>query len=55
MAIDTIHIRPDRETDSLPGALDVSELTAGRVTEVAAEADVYLERRGGRTYLVPAN
>lgn len=55
MAIDTIHTRPDRQRDPLPGAVDVSELPAGRVPEIAADAEVYLERRGGRTYLVPAN
>jgi hypothetical protein len=40
---------------ALPGAVDVSDLTAGRVNAVAADTDVYLKRRGGRTYLVPAN
>jgi len=55
MAIDTIHTRPNRDRRPLPGAVDVSDLPAGRVPEIAAEAEVYLERRGGRTYLVPAN
>jgi hypothetical protein len=55
MALDTIHIRPDRETTSLPGAVDISDLPAGRVPEIAAGSEVYLKRRGGRTYLVPAN
>lgn len=55
MAIDTIHTRPDRDRHTLPGAVDVSELPAGRVPEIAADEEVYLERRGGRTYLVPAN
>jgi hypothetical protein len=55
MAIDTIHTRPAQQPDALPGAVDVSDVPTRQVTDVAADTDVYLERRGGRTYLVPAN
>jgi hypothetical protein len=45
----------DVESFSLTGVIDVSDLPTTRVPELAADTDVYIERRGGRTYLVPAN
>jgi hypothetical protein len=52
---DSRHSKLHQVPPALPGAVDVSGLSAGRVSAVAADTDVYLKRRGGRTYLVPAN
>lgn len=57
MDIETVRTRePGEEMPEeprTPGTVDVSDVPAARVPEVARDADVYLERRGGRTYLVP--
>ena len=56
MSIDTIRVRG--ETDSTPRparrVLDVSERPPSEVVEYARDtaADCYLERKGGRTYLI---
>lgn len=54
MEIDVIQTTTEQHAARSHGIVDVSEVSAGAVTEFAAEKDVYLERRGNRTYLVPA-
>jgi hypothetical protein len=60
MNIDTVHTtvadeRTDESGRTQAGVVDVSGLTAAEVPRVVGDEDVHLERRGGRTYLVPAN
>lgn len=58
MAIDTIRTRPDRDADQPDGSpriIEVSDVHAERVSDYVEESErseVYLERKGGRTYLV---
>lgn len=58
MAIDVIHTKPEPRAqarangETTPRVVDVSGLPAARVEAFAAGADVHLERRAGRTYLV---
>lgn len=54
MAIETIRTRPRGDADRPTGVMDISELPTDRVQAVATDEDVYLERRGDRTFLVPA-
>ena len=54
MPIEIIRTQPSEETDRPAGVMDISEMPTDRVRAVANDADVYLERRGGKTYLVPA-
>lgn len=58
MSIDVVRTRDRAETGSRR-VLDVSDVAASRVAEYAREAadsrgseDVYLEHKGGRTFLV---
>lgn len=59
MAIDTIRVRTESPgRDTVAGAVDVSNVPADRMEALVREAgarNVYLERRAGRTYLVPAD
>lgn len=54
MHLDTIRTEQEPEADvgAVRRAVDVSELRADRIEAVADGDAVYLERRGGRTYLV---
>lgn len=60
MAIDTIRVRTESSAGGgsarAPGVVDVSDLPAARIRDLARGAadGVYLERRGGRTFLVAA-
>jgi hypothetical protein len=37
------------------GVVDVSNLAADDLSQVAQGTDVYLERRGGKTFMIPSN
>jgi hypothetical protein len=37
------------------GVVDVSNLATDNLSEVAQGTDVYLERRGGRTFMISTN
>lgn len=37
------------------GVVDVSNLAADDLSQVAQGTDVYLERRGARTFMIPSN
>ena len=37
------------------GVVDVSNLAADELLRVAQGADVYLERRGAKTFMIPSN
>ena len=56
MSIDTIRVRSDTDGTPRPDrrVLDVSERPPSEVVEYARDTadDCYLERKGGRTYLV---
>lgn len=63
MSIETVHVRehsPDQEQASSPDrtVVDVSGVRPARVRQYARESaaaghpEVYLERKGGRTFLV---
>lgn len=63
MSIDTIRVRTESQAGGLkpespptPGVVDVSDLPTERIRTLADDAhpEVYLERRGGRTFLVAA-
>lgn len=60
MAIDTVRTTPDRDASQdaptvSPRVIEVSDLPADHVSEYVRDSDrseVYLERKGGETYLV---
>jgi len=56
MSIDTIRVRPDTDSTPRPDrrVLDVSDRPPSEVVAYACDTDedCYLERRGGRTYLI---
>jgi hypothetical protein len=56
MSIDTVRVRPDTSSTPRPDrrVFDVSERPPAEIVEYARETDTdcYLERKGGRTYLV---
>jgi hypothetical protein len=56
MTIDTVRVQSDTERTPAPDrrVFDVSEVPPEHVVEYARDtaADCYLERKGGRTYLV---
>lgn len=54
MEIDVIQTQSARRPTNSHGIVDISDVPASEVSDFAAEKNVYLERRGGRTYLVPA-
>lgn len=53
MDIETIRTRPRRQPSDSIGIMDISELPTDHVRAVATNEDVYFERRGDRTFLVP--
>jgi hypothetical protein len=53
MAIEIIRTTSRDEGDRTTGVMDISEMPTDRVRAVATDEDVYLERRGGKTFLVP--
>jgi hypothetical protein len=54
MTIETIRTQSREEEGHTTGVMDISEMPTDRVRAVAINEDVYLERRGGKTFLVPA-
>lgn len=54
MEIDVIQTTSEQPSAGSHGIVDISDVPAAEVNAFAAEKNVYLERRGDRTYLVPA-
>lgn len=53
MSIETIRTDGDEVGPRMDGIMDISEMPTDKVRAIATD-DVYLERRGTRTFLVPA-
>lgn len=54
MEIDVVQTSHERPPASSHGIVDISDIPTAELDEFVAEKNVYLERRGNRTYLVPA-
>jgi len=58
MSVDTIRVDPEPSSGSAPGAIDITGVSIRKLERILRGTsdvdtdDVFLERRGGRTYLV---
>lgn len=54
MSVETIRTNSEHDDANTAGIIDVSELSTARVQSIVVDEEVYLKRRGDRTFLVPA-
>lgn len=54
MELETIRTKQQGDAPEPIGIIDISEMPTERVRSVVSDEEVYLERRGDRTFLIPA-
>lgn len=54
MELETLRTNKREGAAQMVGIMDISELSTEHVQSIVADEEVYLERRGDRTFLVPA-